>query len=272
MTLLRAAGVFVAIGVGVIPVVMGAVAMMPDRRLIRPDLWLVAWILCFLTKEGTGAYKRGKRRESEAARFDAIHSSVAATVDRIAHKLIASTDRRFDVKTAETLIISLLHRIKEYAQSILPNSEEANLRVTLAVRWNDPANDDRPSLRVWCYDQPYASSNWTTLPLPLAGEEPLPGSPAAFVNKTIQVIHDVTLIPHPNKFRGPYRSVLSLPVTSGGPSGQPLAVVNIDAQPTNYFVSDFVERVVYPKVAPAINLLGLVFLLIEPGAKYEFGN
>ncbi|GAC1454634.1 MAG: hypothetical protein PVSMB1_03820 [Gemmatimonadaceae bacterium] len=40
----------------------------------------------------------------------------------------------------------------------------------------------------------------------------------------------------------------------------------------NYFNSDFVERAVYPKVAPAINLLALIFLLIEPGATYEFGN
>jgi hypothetical protein len=272
VTVIRALGILISLAVAFIPVFTGIVALMPHQELLRPERWLIAWILCYLVEKGAAAYRRGKRREAETARFDAIHASLAATVDRIAHKLVASPKRLFDIRTAETLIISLLHRIKEYAKNLLPHTDRTELRVTLAVPWDDPKLSNRRCLRVWCYDQPYASANWTSLPLPLAGEDPLPGSPSAFVKNSIQIIHDVTTIPQPNKFRGPYRSVLSLPVSSGGPGGQCLAVVNIDASERNYFNSDIVDRVVYPKLAPALNLLALVFLLIEPGATYEFGN
>jgi hypothetical protein len=272
ITLMQALGASLGVVVAAIPVFMGVVAIMPQYQLLYPERWFFAWILSYALKEGSTVYKRGKRREAEAARFDSIHSSLAASVDRIARELIASPDRRLDIRTAETLIISVLSRIKEYAENVLAGSGAATLRVTLAVPWKDPMMGYRPSLRVWCYDQPYTSSNWTVLPLPLPGEQPLPGSPTAFVNKTIEIIHDISLIPRPNKFRGTYKSVLSLPVTSGGSGGEPLAVVNIDSNKKSYFVSTVVDTVVYPKIAPALNLLALIFLLIEPGAKYEFGN
>jgi hypothetical protein len=99
------------------------------------------------------------------------------------------------------------------------------------------------------------------------------GSPTAFVTKQIQIIDDVDLIPNPEKrVRGSYKSILSLPVNTGGQAGQCLAVINIDSEKKKYFKHPLIQTSVYPKLAPSITLLGLVLLLLEPGASYEFGN
>jgi len=258
--------------VGVIPVFLAVVSLMPSYQLIHPEMWLIAWTVLFLGKELINAYTRGLRREAEGRRLNAVHRSLAATVDRITRTLVASQTRSLDVKAAETIIIGLLARMKDYAKLIFAEAESAGLRVTLAIPWDNPQDSTHKYLRIWCYDQPDSHSNWTSLPLPQGEEVGLPGMPQAFVTGWMQIIEDVTKIPAPNRFRGQYRSVLSLPVGVSGPSGATIAVVNIDARPTGFFNNESVDEELYDKVKPALSLLALVLLLLEPGGKHEFGN
>ena len=199
-----------------------------------------------------------------------MHGSVAGSIDSLAQKMMASPDQRLSQEEGKNLAAGLLHRIKEYAECILPKLEDGNLRVTLAVPWFDGEKD---CLRVWCYDQTYPDRRWTTLPLPNRAQDALPGSPAAYVTRRMQIIDDVSKITGPHGFRGQnFRGVLSIPIFAAGPEGTCLGVVNIDATKPKYFTRDKVEQKVYPLVAPSLNLLGLVLLLKREGAEYAFGS
>jgi hypothetical protein len=195
---------------------------------------------------------------------------VAGSIDSIAQKVMAAGDHRMDHEETRALAVGLLHRIRDYSCCVLPNAEDAGLRVTLAVPIHDESRD---YLKVWCYDQTYADRQWTRLPLPPPGERPLPGSPAAFVSHRLQIINDIWAIEGAHAFRGKaFRSVLSIPINAGGPSGACIAVLNMDATVPAYFNSQLVERELYPLVAPALGLLGLVLLLRRKGVDYEFGS
>lgn len=260
---------FGEIVVVVIGIAVGAIPLFHEYGLLAASWWLAIWLILYVIQQVHERYSRGKAREGEVRKVARIHGSVAGTIDSIAQKVMAAGDYRIDHDETRALAVGLLHRIKDYACCVLPNAEDAGLRVTLAVPIRD---DGRECLKVWCYDQTYADRQWTKLALPSSGERPLPGSPAAFESHRLQIINDIWAIEGAHAFRGKaFRSVLSIPINSGGPSGTCIAVVNMDATIPAYFNTELVEEELYPLVAPALGLLGLVLLLRRKGVDYEFG-
>jgi hypothetical protein len=264
---------FRPLGSVVIAVLIISVATIPlahEYGLLANRKWLWLWLALFAVDYIIRAVAKGRARDRENAEVTRVHGSVAGSIDSLTQKMLASPDHRLSQEEGKNLAAGLLHRIKDYAECILPKLDKGDLRVTLAVPWND---GDKDCLRVWCYDQTYPDRRWTTLPLPDYADQALPGSPAAFVTRRMQIIEDVTKIEGPHGFRGQsFRSVLSMPIFAAGPDGTCLGVVNIDATKPRYFTRDLVERKVYPLVAPSLNLLGLVLLLKREGSDYAFGS
>jgi hypothetical protein len=251
-------------------ILVAGIPLAHEYGLLGSRVWLWVWFGLFAVEYVRQAVATGRARDAESAVVTRVHGSVAGSIDTLAQKMLASPDQRLSQEEGKNLAAGLLHRIKDYAECILPKLEDGGLRVTLAVPW---VHNGKGCLRVWCYDQTYPDRRWTTLPLPAAGDDPLPGSPSAFVTHRMQIIDDVSTIQGPHGFRGQsFRSVLSLPIFAAGPDGACVGVVNIDSTKPHYFKSDKVERKVYPLVAPSLNLLGLVLLLRREGSEYAFGS
>jgi hypothetical protein len=264
---------FRPVGSILVAAIIVSVAVIPlahEYGLLESRKWLWGWLGLFAFDYVRRTVARGRARDRENAEVTRVHGSVAGSIDSLTQKMLSSPDQRLSQEEGKNLAAGLLHRIKDYAGCILPKLENGGLRVTLTVPWND---GDRDCLRVWCYDQTYPDRRWTTLPLPDRADEALPGSPAAFVSRRMQIIDDVSKIQGPHGFRGQnFRSVLSLPIFAAGLEGACLGVVNIDATKPKYFTRDLIEQKVYPLVAPSLNLLGLVLLLKREGSDYAFGS
>jgi hypothetical protein len=214
--------------------------------------------------EVVGLYLRGDARWSVERRLGIISGSLAGNIDSVAQNLYMSGNQRLTESTARALCVGFLHRIAQYSQLILETSPAIRIRVTLAVPLVDQASGLVTHLRVWCYDQPYEDRHWSTIPIGL------PGSPTAFSTCRIEVIADLrNLDGIGDLVDRRFRSILSIPVMVGGPSGECVAVVNLDATPPHFFNPDLVDRVL-PILMPTVSCIAVVLLHLDDTAVYEF--
>jgi hypothetical protein len=162
------------------------------------------------------------------------------------------------------LCAGLLHRIRDYTATSLGVTNEPRLRATLAVPLFD-ANGAATCMRVWCYDSTHGDRHWTKMQMDW------PGAPEAFRTAEIRIIKDVnTLRPITKLPKRAFRSVVCIPIESGKDGGEPLAVVNIDANRIGYFDPEAFLTAVHPFVVPALQAIGLVLQCRKPGTAYEF--
>jgi GAF domain-containing protein len=228
---------------------------------------MVAWLLLFVALEVSNLYLQGLARDSTTKAVDNVHGSFAGSIDSLTQQIMQSPTRCLSEEASKMLCIGLLARIRNFAQHRLVSTDGNRLRVTLTVpiAENAPGDPKITALRTWCYDEPYQDRRWTRLRLDLQG------APKAYATGTIQVIDDLlTLAERADEHERPYRSIASLPVKAGGPSGKTLAVVNIDSTLPSFFNVERVKHLL-PIISPAINVIALVILTRDEAA-YAFNS
>ena len=146
--------------------------------------------------------------------------------------------------------IGLLARVQTLAQTALgAEADSLRLRATLAV----PIREEGvvSALRVWCYDQPYDDRRRTTLQMEWEG------APEAFRRRAFASISDIHALGYlPGAEARRFRSVACYPVRAVGGQQEPLAVVNLDIEPADFFTLERTSRL-NTYIQPAVQAIGI---------------
>lgn len=240
--------------------------------------WLTVWCVVFAAREIGDRYLSGLGSLNLRKRIARINRDIGGNINAVARYVVPEGSQKkpgwLSEEQAHTACMSLLARVLDFTLNEYPQAERSDVRVTLAVPVTLAGSVKPVMLRVWCYDRPHDDSHWTELRLPLVkGEEPLAGAPDAFVSNEVRVVADIrTVNGTPGVENRRYRSIVSIPVTGGGPSGKPCAVVNIDAATENFFAEDAVWERILPLATPILSTISFVLRLRTPGSPYKFGN
>lgn len=196
-----------------------------------------------------------------------INGSFAGGLETLMHHF-AGGNHQLGEDESHALCAGLLHRIRDFAAAALGVVDHPRLRATLAVpifAANAAPGDTPLHLRVWCYDQTHQDRYWTVL------EMNWPGAPAAYLSGDVQIINNINEhrdLTGLNKRR--FQSVVSIPVASAHDTGQPLAIVSIDADEECFFEIASFLTTVSPFVQPAVKAIGLVLQARRQGTQYAF--
>lgn len=227
-------------------------------------LWI--WVVLVILLQVVNIYQKGDARDDFERRSAIIQGSFAGNIDTLTSHLSRSESGRLSEAVGKLVCIGLLHRIRQYAALLLDAGVDTRLRATLAVPIIEAATGNVTHVRVWCYDEPYQDRRWSKIPIAL------PGSPTAFATGRIEIIRNLPELPGLAEFgQREYRSVVCIPVMTGGIDGSALGVVNLDAQPAEYFTAQDVERIL-PFIMPMVSCIALVLLKLDSDITFEFGG
>lgn len=240
--------------------------------------WLVAWSVAFVSHELFVWWLNGLGSLNLTKRIARINRDIAGNIDSLARTVVHDGDKkiqRINEGKSHSICMSLLARVLDITLNEYPKVEPTDIRVTLAIPQTLQGFSRPTSLRVWCYDRPHSDSHWTEFPLPSGQEAALAGAADAFVSNETRIIQDLRTVPDVDGVENSkrrYRSVVSVPVPSGGTSGRPCAVLNIDAAGEGFFSEDVVWERILPLSAPILSAISFVLRLRNPGATFQFGN
>lgn len=146
--------------------------------------------------------------------------------------------------------IRLLARVQSLADTALGSDADGlRLRATLAVPLRE--GGEVIALRVWCYDQPYDDRRRSTLRMEWEG------APEAFTSRAFASISDIHTLDYlPGAEDRRFRSVACYPVRAVGGQQEPLAVVNLDVEPADFFTLERTSRL-NTYIQPAVQALGI---------------
>ena len=248
-----------------LPIGVAITAALKSFDVLESPWWFLPWLGLFVFEYVFTRYRVGSVAAGILGRLAEVNGSFAGNLDTATQRLLRAPEHRFSEEASKALCVGLLHRVKTYIQLALNVKETARLRVSLAIP--ERKRNELVAMHVWCYDQPYSDRRWTRIP---AGNA---GAPEAFRSGSIQIIRDVREVANvENAEQLAYRSVVSLPVKAGGPNGQTLAVVNIDAPGVNFFSETAIELRVIPLVQAPVNTIAMVLAFRHEEAEYEYGN
>jgi hypothetical protein len=246
------------------PLAVGGIAILHEYDLLASRWWMWGWLGLFALTQVSEYYLAGLAADRFRFGLDQVHGSFAGSIDNLTRQLVLDPNRRLDETACKAICVGLLSRIKRYVTHMLNPDGGNRIRVTIAVPLPCAAGTKTDNLRIWCYDETYPDRRWTTLPVASKG------AGEAFATGLIQTIDDIrTVLDAPGREHREFRSVVSVPVEAGGPSGTPLAVINVDSTVVGFFTPDHVKRIL-PSIAPAINVIALALLTRSEGADYAF--
>lgn len=261
-----------------IVIAIGVAPVAHDFGYMHRRRWLFLWAAVYGARETLVWWLGGEARLNLTKRIARINRDLGGAIDALARRVVPPGSLKkpawLTEEQSHNACMSLLARILEFTLNEYPSVEPSDVRVTLAVPLHAPGMTQPTSLRIWCYDRPHDDSHWTEFPLPAhKGELPYAGAPDAFISNEVRIVPDIrTVLGIPGVENRRYRSIVSVPVTAGGPSGRPCAVVNIDAAAENFFSEDAVWERILPLATPILSSISLVLRLRMPGVPYTFGN
>lgn len=230
-----------------------------------PPWALWGWVMLIGVNVAANLYDRGAILQAFQRRLGVVAGSLVGNIDNLTTTLLQSSTHRIRAEDAQLICVGLLHRIRELTQLVLAPLVDVRLRATLAVPLFD-SYDVPIAVQVWCYDEPYHDRRWSRIPMGM------PGSPTAFSHRRIEVINDLHALKDIGELSDrSFRSILSIPVTVGGPAGTSAAVVSIDASAPHFFTPERIEKLL-PFVMPVVACVALVFVSLDSDARFRFGN
>jgi hypothetical protein len=249
-----------------LPAAVGVLGILQAFGAIHSFAWATLAIVLLGSERVLTRFRKGSALFRLLQRVRRINTSFAGSLDSVLSELLRSGETRLTEARSKALCVALLERVRQYAELGLEPDPEFPLRATLAVPLYDEHGCVR-SLRVWCYDEPYHDRRWSEFAIGLEG------APAAFRTGAMRVIADIRRVGGISKpeLRS-YRSVVSIPVCSGGPNGRALAVVSLDCSLPGWFREVEMQKKVVPLIQPVVNALALVLALRKPGEPHEFGS
>ena len=245
-----------------LPFVIGGIAIAHEYDRLKAWWWMWVWLTLFVGQQLSEVYLRGLVAETTRKQVNRINQSFAGAIDSLTERLQRRPQNRLLEEDCRIICVSLLARIRRYAEWALEvDAAKHRLRVTLAVPMRGAHNSPVDRVRVWCYDEPHPDRRWTEIPL---GK---PGAGQAFAERGISIIPDIRN-EDPNG-KTAFRSVLSMPVTVGGPNGVAVGVVSIDAPEPHFFTEQNITELL-PLVEPVLNVIALTLLTRSEKARYAF--
>lgn len=258
----------------ILAVLLFAIPAAADFSVLTAWGWWIGAVACaiiFGVLEFYQARLDGTTLDRVTNRIAAIQGAFAGGLNDIRSAVIESRGRRLSHEQCRSLCVGFLHGVRDYAAAAFQVASRPHLRATLLVPVQDPATGQVVALKVWAYHESPLGRRNTEVPLRVNGIV-VPGAPRAYVRREVDFItdvHDVTEVP--GSPQRPYRAIVSFPLDASDPTtGDPLAVVCIDADEPGFFDGETTLGKPYPLIAPALNALGLVLALRNRGRGYEF--
>jgi len=247
-----------------LPVVVAVVAGLGGFGVFTGWPWGGIWLGLFTSQMVLQRWIRGSVVDDFLGDLSNEHGALAGNLDTLLKLLLQTEDTRISEARCSSLCSDLLRRFKKLSELALHMPRGVKLRATLAVPVAETSGE-AAGLRIWCYDEQYANRRWSHLPMGLHG------APEAFISGNIQIVDDVHAIT--NVLKGEtrdYKSILSIPVKAGGPGGETVAVLNLDASPAAFFKFPDVVRQLIPQTQVVVNAIALALVLRRTGEAYEF--
>ena len=251
LTLGRAFSWLVTAVVAVFPLVREYYKPLEDQK------WLFGWLGLFVVQAAAESIRKGSADVRVQEKLGAISDALGGTIERFQTALFGNAKRQLDETKAKEVMSRVLQRIREIAEIGFDIPESCRVRVTVARPEIDKLTKQVTALKVWCYDDDHTDAQYSRIPMGL------PGAPAAYETRAMQIIEDVHTIAgyEDRKFRG----VLSIPVHAAGLEGNPVAVVSIDVSATDFFRDPPAGRVVR-LMSPALHMVAFVLGSIKEKA------
>jgi hypothetical protein len=248
-----------------IRVVLVSIALAPSgiALLTHSPRWLIAHVatipLVFALFYAIG--REGYRHERFSLR---LSGQLAGATDGLVTELSRQASfRTLGEDACKHLAILLLSRLKEVVAFWLSHDERDGLRAALIVPIR--TTDGTPqSVRVWCYDSPYADRRWSTF---LLNDK---GAGECFTTGSVTVLDNVNQSRTPAADRRSFAAVICFPVKVGGTNGKTVAVVSIDSQRPKHFSIPRVARKLYLQTLPILGLIALLITARQAEVEYEF--
>ena len=190
-----------------------------------------------------------------------VLSSTSGNIDYLCRCLVSGRGRLTE-EDGRAVVRSLLARIAEYAR-LSVNTHEVDYRACCLLLRTRVSGEDggEAFLEAWEYDAPHNDAHYSTVPF----GEPLAGVVArARASSYVDDVLDPEIETRfPNRR---YRSIIGFPILVGGPGGQLLGVVTVDASAPGVFARGTGTEM-EKALSPVIALIGLALKMMRDGRR-----